>query len=220
MQPYAATDCAANNNTGKFITFEGIEGVGKTTNIGFFQQCISNAGKDVIVTREPGGTPLGETLRTLLLSKENNPITEEAELLLMFAARAQHLQHVIKPGIGQGKWVLCDRFTDATYAYQGGGRGLSMVRIRQLEDWVQGSLRPDLTILFDAPVAIGLTRVKQRGEADRFEQQQVTFFEKVRNVYLQRAQNEPQRFRVIDASQTIAQVQHQVAAVVEDFINA
>ena len=198
---------------GKFITVEGIEGVGKTTNIAFIKRHLEAAGKDVVVSREPGGTPLGEAIRGLLLDASYTGMDSTCELQLMFAARAEHLARVVMPALAQGQWVLCDRFTDATYAYQGGGRGIDQKVIEQLEMLVQGDFRPDITLLLDVPVDIGLARAGQRGELDRFEQEQVEFFERVRAAYLAMAGDFPERYRVIDASQPLKQVQQQLAAV-------
>ncbi len=192
---------------GKFITVEGIEGVGKTTNIKFIQQQLLVAGRDVIVTREPGGTPLGEAIRGLLLDPEFTGMDSNCELQLMFAARAEHLARVIRPAIEQGQWVLCDRFTDATYAYQGGGRGIDTNVIARLEALVQGDFRPDITLLLDVPVEIGLSRAGKRGELDRFEQEEVAFFERVRDSYLAMANQYEERYRIIDASLPLEQVQ-------------
>ena len=197
---------------GKFITVEGIEGVGKTTNIEFIHQQLLAAGRDVVVTREPGGTPLGEAVRGLLLDPEFTGMDSTCELQLMFAARAEHLARVIRPAIEQGQWVLCDRFTDATYAYQGGGRGIDTGVIARLEELVQGSFRPDLTLLLDVPVEVGLARASKRGVLDRFEQEKVEFFERVRAAYLEMARDNAERYRVIDASQPLKQVQQQLAA--------
>jgi dTMP kinase len=198
---------------GKFITVEGIEGVGKTTNIGFIHTLLSDAGKDVVLTREPGGTPLGEAIRGLLLDPEYTGMDPNCELQLMFAARAEHLARVIRPAVEAGQWVLCDRFTDATYAYQGGGRGLDTDKIKALEQLVQGDFRPDLTLLLDVPVEIGLERAGNRSTPDRFEQEQVEFFERVRQAYLDMARTHDGRYRVIDASQPLEAVQRQLAAV-------
>jgi dTMP kinase len=196
---------------GLFITMEGIEGVGKSTNLEFVYRHLCDRDKEVVMTREPGGTDLGEKIRTLLLDHRNQDIANDTELLLMFAARAQHIAEVIEPTLAQGKWVLCDRFTDATYAYQGGGRGIDMGRIAQLEQWVQGALRPDITILLDAPVEVGLARAaKRKQEADRFEREKQEFFERVRSAYLALAAQHPSRYRVIDAAQTLYQVKMQL----------
>lgn len=205
---------------GLFITVEGIEGVGKTTNLRFIEEYLKQRGITLQVTREPGGTEVAEQIRELLLAHHNEPLHEDAELLLMFAARAQHLNRLIKPVLADGDWVLCDRFTDATYAYQGAGRNLSSQRIAQLEQWVQGDLRPDLTLVLDVPVEIGLSRVKQRGEPDRFETEQQAFFERVRQSYLERAQQEPQRICVVDAGQPLERVQADIAAVLDEKLSA
>jgi dTMP kinase len=192
---------------GKFITLEGGEGLGKTTNVRFIQQWLEKQGLTVLVTREPGGTVLAEKLRALLLETGIEPISEKTELLLMFAARAQHLSQVIQPALERGEWVLCDRFTDATYAYQGGGRNMDVNTIAWLAQWVQDGLQPDLTLLFDAPIEMGIERAKQRGALDRFENEQLSFFNRVRNAYLQQAHQHPERIKVIDAAQSLAVVQ-------------
>jgi dTMP kinase len=204
---------------GRFITLEGGEGVGKSSNLDFIRRRLEAAGKRVTVTREPGGTPLGEAVRTLLLDHRGEGMGTDTELLLVFAARAEHLARVIRPALAEDKWVLCDRFTDATYAYQGGGRGIAAARIAALESWVQGPLRPDLTLLLDAPVAVGMARAAGRsGEGDRFEREQADFFERVRSVYLHRAQQSPARYRVIDAAQPLDRVQQQLGAVLDEFL--
>ncbi|MBI3561407.1 MAG: dTMP kinase [Gammaproteobacteria bacterium] len=200
-------------NPGKFITLEGVEGVGKSSNLAFIAEFLRAQGKNIVVTREPGGTPLGERIRALLLDKNATTMHRDTELLLIFAARAQHLAAVIHPALRAGQWVVCDRFTDATYAYQGGGRCIEPQRIAQLETWVQGDFRPDLTLLLDLPVATGLQRAAQRGEADRFEQEQQGFFERVRDAYHQRARLEPARVRIIDAAPALEQVQQQLLTV-------
>ncbi len=192
---------------GKFLTIEGTEGVGKSTNLAFVRDWLVARGLEVVVTREPGGTPLAEEVRGLLLSKRDESVDETAELLLVFAARAQHLAQVIKPALARGAWVLSDRFTDATYAYQGGGRGLSKSVIEQLEQLVQGNLRPDLTLILDIDVELGLNRARQRGELDRFESETIGFFERVRAEYRQRAQVAPERYAVVDAGKTLPEVQ-------------
>ena len=197
--------------SGCFITLEGGEGAGKSTSMDFIRHHLEAAGKKVCMTREPGGTPLGEAVRDLLLDTRFEGMAADTELLLMFAARAEHLQQVIHPALARGEWVLCDRFTDATYAYQGGGRGIPRARIGMLEEWVQQGFQPHLTLLFDLPVELGLARAGERGEPDRFEREQRTFFDKVRQAYLQRAEAEPQRFRVIDAAQDYQAVQAQLA---------
>lgn len=192
---------------GCFITVEGSEGSGKSTNLAYLQQALNNAGIDLVVTREPGGTAMSERIRELLLTPGDFPIHADTELLMMFAARAQHLNELILPALARGQWVLCDRFTDATYAYQGGGRGIPESRIATLEQWVQGAVRPDLTVLLDIPVAQGLERALARGEPDRFEQEKEAFFERVRATYLSRAAADPERYRVVDASRTLPEVQ-------------
>ncbi len=203
-------------NTGKFITLEGIEGAGKSTMLNFISEQLQQAGNEVVVTREPGGTRVGEKLREILLDNSNTQLSDDAELLIIFAARAQHLQQVIRPALNAGQYVLCDRFTDASYAYQGGGRNMSTERIRQLEDWAQQGLKPDLTILFDLDVATGLRRAGKRGDADRFEQEHVDFFERIRQCYIDRASVEPERFRVIDAASTVDNVKQQILEVLKD----
>lgn len=195
---------------GRFITLEGVEGVGKSTNLAYVRSRLESAGVSVIETREPGGTAMAEEIRALLLKSRDESVSEMAELLLMFAARAQHLHALIQPSLDAGHWILCDRFTDATYAYQGGGRGLSMEWIATLESMVQQQLRPDLTLLLDLPVEVGLERARQRSALDRFEAEKKSFFEHVRRVYLQRAAHEPNRFAIIDASPALAQVQVQI----------
>jgi dTMP kinase len=199
---------------GLFITLEGGEGAGKSTQMTFVQQRLQDGlqavGKNLQVTREPGGTALGEQIRELLLDHRQTVMDSDTELLLMFAARAQHLAELIRPTLAAGDWVLCDRFTDATYAYQGGGRGIALKRIAALENWVQGELRPDLTLLLDLPVEVGMARAGERGELDRFEREQQVFFERVRQTYRERAVAEPARYRIIDAAQNIEQVQAQI----------
>jgi len=194
---------------GLFITLEGGEGAGKSTSLAFVREFLEQAGRRVVVTREPGGTPLGEKIRELLLHGREN-MDVDTELLLMFAARAEHLARVIRPALADGACVVCDRFTDATYAYQGGGRGVPEARIRILEDWVQQGLRPDLTLLLDIPVGQGLGRAGQRSTPDRFEREKIDFFERVRTRYLAAAASDPQRICVIDAARDIPQVQAQL----------
>ncbi len=198
--------------SGLFITLEGPEGAGKSTNREYLAERLREQGLDVVMTREPGGTPLAERIRELLLAPSDETMAVDTELLLMFAARAQHLAQVILPALDRGAVVLCDRFTDATYAYQGGGRGLSQARIATLETFVQGSLRPDLTLVFDLPVEVGLARAAARGRLDRFEQEGQDFFEAVRQAYLQRAQGDPQRYSVLDAAQPLEAVQRAIDA--------
>ncbi|BBP75611.1 dTMP kinase [Pseudomonas gingeri NCPPB 3146 = LMG 5327] len=193
--------------TGLFITLEGPEGAGKSTNREYLAEQLRARGIDVLLTREPGGTPLAERIRELLLAPSDERMCADTELLLVFAARAQHLAEVIRPALARGAVVLCDRFTDATYAYQGGGRGLSRERIATLETFVQGELRPDLTLVFDLPVEIGLARASARGRLDRFEQEGRVFFDAVRSTYLKRAEADPARYRLVDAALPLAQVQ-------------
>lgn len=203
---------------GKFITVEGTEGVGKSSNMAFIEQYLKDKGIDLVITREPGGTPLSEKIRDMLLDAKQDAICDDTELLMMFAARAQHLNELILPALNKGQWVLCDRFTDASYAYQGGGRGIAESRIAELEQWVQGDLRPDLTLLLDMPVDEGLTRAGNRSEPDRFELERNTFFEKVRNCYLDRAARYPNRFQVIDARPALEEVQAQIKSVLDSLI--
>ncbi len=201
-----------------FITLEGSEGVGKTSNMQYIQSLLEAKSIDYIVTREPGGTALGEALRAMLLGEDFKGMADDTELLLMFAARAEHVAQVIRPALEKGQWVLCDRFTDATYAYQGGGRGLDMGRIAGLEQWVLGDLRPDLTLLLDAPVEVGRERAGKRSAPDRFEQEQVAFFERVRESYLSLARQQPERIKIIDASQALPDVQKQIATLLNEII--
>lgn len=187
--------------TGRLISLEGGEGVGKSTLLAGLREHFDRLGLDVLYTREPGGTPVGEAIRALVLDPAHRGIAAETELLLIFAARAQLVREVLRPALDAGRWVLCDRFTDASYAYQGGGRGIDNVHIAELERIATAGLRPDLTLLLDLPVAHGRARASQRGDADRIESERDDFFERIRAAYLARAQAEPQRFRVIDASQ-------------------
>jgi len=203
---------------GLFVTLEGPEGAGKSTNREYLAERLRARGLDVVLTREPGGTPLAERIRELLLTPADEPMAVDTELLLVFAARAQHLAQVIRPALARGAVVLCDRFTDATYAYQGGGRGLSLERIAQLETFVQGDLRPDLTLIFDLPVEVGLARAAARGRLDRFEQEGIRFFEAVRSAYLQRAEAAPSRYRVLDAGQPLSAVQRDVEALIPELL--
>jgi dTMP kinase len=203
---------------GKFVTLEGIEGVGKTTQLARLSAALTERGVQHVVTREPGGTPLAESIRALVLTAREEMLPPAAELLLMFAARAVHLTNHVQPNLQAGRWVICDRFTDATYAYQGGGRGLSTDHIRDLETLVQGSLRPDLTLLFDAPVREALQRARQRNAGsvqDRFEAERVEFFARVSQVYRDRAAAEPERIEVVDATQSAATVTARVLALIK-----
>lgn len=207
------------NKKSLFITFEGVEGAGKTTNIDYIAEKIKASGQEFILTREPGGTILGEKVRDLLISKELPEMHHDTELLLMFAARAEHVQRVILPALKKGLWVLCDRFTDASYAYQGAGRGISSNNIELLEKLVQGSLRPDVTFLFDLNAEVGLSRAQSRGETDRFEQQHIDFFNRVRDEYLNIAQKDSSRFRIVDAEYELATVQKQIDEYLEKLIS-
>ncbi|MBK8185959.1 MAG: dTMP kinase [Cellvibrio sp.] len=205
-------------NSGKFLTLEGTEGVGKSTNLAFVRDWLEARNIEVIVTREPGGTPLAEEVRGLLLAKREEPVNQTAELLLVFAARAQHIAQVIKPALARGAWVLSDRFTDATFAYQGGGRGLDKNVIQQLERMVQGDLRPDLTLILDIDVKLGLTRASQRGELDRFESEALDFFERVRAAYRERAVANPKQYAMVDAGQSLEKVQQDIDQVLQKLI--
>lgn len=204
--------------SGFFITFEGTEGVGKSTQLEYAANWLKARDIDFVVTREPGGTPLAESIRELLLQPREEKVADLTELLLMFAARSQHLHTLIKPHLDAGKWVLCDRFTDATYAYQGGGRGVSQANISLLENLVQGELRPDHVVLLDAPVEVGMSRARKRGELDRFEQEAVAFFERIRQTYLERAAQWPERYHVIDAAQALDAVSDSLGLALETIL--
>ncbi|MBS7815511.1 dTMP kinase [Wohlfahrtiimonas chitiniclastica] len=193
--------------TGRFITFEGTEGAGKSTQIPLLKAWLESQGKTVITTREPGGTPLSEKIRALLL---NDDMTAETELLLMFAARKEHIEQVIQPALLRGDWVLCDRFTEATYAYQAAGRAIDVSRIAYLEDWLQGTLRPDCTLWFDIDVAEGMARAEKRHALDRFEQEAMSFFDKVRSGYAEQATKRPEQFKRIDAALSIDEITLQI----------
>ena len=195
---------------GKFITLEGVDGAGKSTFIPWIEARLRSKGIDVLVTREPGGTPVGEQLRQILL---HEPVSAETEALLIFAARREHLASVIVPALSAGRWVLCDRFTDATFAYQGAGRGVDEACLAMLERWIQGELRPDLTLLFDLPVDMARARSARSRAPDRFESERSDFFLRVRDGYLRRAAIEPARIRVIDSSQSIAEVERQLLSI-------
>lgn len=209
----------AMNKTGKFITFEGIEGAGKSTQVIKLQKYLQEKNIDCILTREPGGTEVAEMIRGVLLDSQLPAMHSDTELLLMFAARAEHLQKKILPALKQGRWVLCDRFTDASYAYQGYGRGIDLQRLADLEQWVQGDVRPDLVLVFDLAVETGLERAGKRSEADRFEQETSAFFNRVREGYLERASQNPERYKVIDASQDEQSVWQQVRKVTENYLS-
>lgn len=200
---------------GRFITLEGLEGVGKSTHLEFVRGWLLARSVAVTVTREPGGTPGADEIRNTLLKVRSESFDPMAELLLMFAARALHVENVIRPALAAGTWVICDRFTDASYAYQGGGRGIPAPRIAALERMVLKGLKPDLTLLLDADVAVGMARVRGRGTLDRFEQEQGEFFKRVRRTYLARAKREPRRIRVVDAAGDVAAVQADIAALLE-----
>lgn len=204
--------------SGLFITLEGPEGAGKSTNREYLAAQLRAEGIDVLLTREPGGTPLAERIRELLLAPSDESMHADTELLLVFAARAQHLAEVIRPALARGAVVLCDRFTDATYAYQGGGRGLSHERIAALEHFVQGDLRPHLTLIFDLPVEIGLARATARGRLDRFEQEGRAFFDAVRSTYLNRAKAAPERYRLVDAALPLSDVQRALDALLPNIL--
>jgi dTMP kinase len=207
---------------GRFLVLEGIEGAGKSSQIETLSAWLRGRGVQAITTREPGGSPVAERIREVLLDPNSRGLCPDAELLLVFAARAEHLHRVIRPALESGTWVVSDRFTDATYAYQGGGRGLDQTRIAVLEDLVQGGLRPDLTLLFDLPPALGLARARARaqGAADRFESERIAFFDAARAVYLARARACPERYRVLDASAPLEQVGAQLVSVVQAFVDA
>jgi dTMP kinase len=205
---------------GRFITVEGIEGAGKSSNLEFVRTLLESSGREVLFTREPGGTPLGEEIRQLLLGHKHTGMADDTELLLMFAARAEHLEQKIRPALEAGIWVLCDRFTDASHAYQGGGRGIDKERIQALEEWTQQGLCPDLTLLLDLPVEIGLERAGKRSSPDRFEKEELSFFERVRSSYLETAWNDAGRVKVIDATPPLYEVQQHLAEVVQEFLDA
>jgi dTMP kinase len=201
-----------------FITLEGIEGVGKSTQIKFIEQYLKQKKQEIVVTREPGGTPAAEAMRHILLAHHDEKITEEAELLLLFAGRAQHIQNVIIPALSEGKWVICDRFIEATYAYQGYGRGMSLEKIAELEKWVQKSLCPDKVLLLDAPISVAIDRINSRTGKDRIEMEEKIFFERVRQGYLTRAQQLPERYKIIDATKSIEEVQTEIQHFLDSLI--
>ena len=205
---------------GKFISIEGIEGVGKSTNIEVLVERIEAAGHNVLTTREPGGTPFAEDIRDILMNRSDEPVPEIAELLLMFAARSFNVNNVILPALEAGTWVVCDRFTDSSRAYQGGGRGLPMETIDRIADWVHGDTWPDVTILLDAPVEIGMERAGIRSAPDRIEQERHDFFERVRECYLQIALREPERFVVIDTTRSIDEVRADIAVLAEQLLSS
>lgn len=204
---------------GMFITVEGVEGVGKSTNMDFIADRIMAAGLTVLRSREPGGTPMAERIREMLLQHGDEPLPDLAELLLFFASRTLNIENSIRPALAAGTWVLCDRFTDASRAYQGAGRGLDMDRINTLAEWAHGDLNPDKTILLDAPAEVGMQRAKNRGETDRLESEKMSFYTRVRGQYLELAESEPDRFAVIDASQPLSAVQDQIAVIIDQLID-
>lgn len=204
--------------TARFITLEGGEGVGKSTNLAFVAERLRASGREVVITREPGGTPFAEELRNTLLARRDEAVTPLAELLTLFAARAQHWQTLILPALARGAWVLCDRYIDATHAYQVAGRGLPVAEVERLETQVLEGGLPGLTLLLDVPVSVGMARAATRGEPDRFESEQQAFFERVREGYLARAAGAAGRIRIIDAGQTLAAVQADLAAVLDDYL--
>ena len=201
-----------------FITLEGVEGAGKSTVIDFIENFITSSGYDVVKTREPGGTAIGEQVREILLNKNNDKLTDDTELLLIFAARAQHLSEIILPNLTSNKIVLCDRFIDASYAYQGAGRGIEQSKINLLENWVMPDIKPDLTFLLDLDPKIAFERTNKRSDADRFESEDIHFFEKIRQYYLERAENEPERFRVINSELSLEDVQEQIKNILKDMV--
>lgn len=204
---------------GKFIVLEGIEGVGKSTNMDFICRHLLNHAQSVVRTREPGGTVLSEKMRDIILHTVfDEPLDNDAELLLMFAARAQHIAQVIKPALARDEWIVCDRFTDSSYAYQGGGRNIAMDRIQVLENWVQQDLRPDCVIILDAPVKLALSRAKQRTIQDRIEQETADFFTRVRDIYLQRAASDLKRYHIIDATQPLDVVQKELQVILDTLL--
>ena len=204
---------------GKFITVEGIEGVGKSTNVSVIREAIEARGLQVLTTREPGGTPMAEQIRGLLLEHGDEPMPDIVELLLMFAARALHVNNVIKPALDEGTWVICDRFTDTSRAYQGAGRGFPLSDINRMADWVHGDLQPDLTILLDAPVETGIERAGKRSEPDRIEAEKIEFFIRARDCFLSLAAAEPERFAVVDANRDQAAVRTTIDAVTNDILD-
>jgi dTMP kinase len=205
---------------GKLITLEGIEGVGKSSNLRFIATTLENQGIDVLVTREPGGTPLAEDLRKILLADYQEKTYPETELLMLYAGRFQHVESVIKPALAQGRWVLCDRFNDATFAYQGAGRQISLEKIHQLDEWTLGDFAPTLTIILDAPVEVALKRIHTHRQLDRFEKEKSEFFDRIRQAYLARAKRHPERYQIVDASRDLEAVQQSIRELLSQFIKA
>ena len=204
---------------GQFITVEGIEGVGKSSNVDFLAGRIQASGHEVVTTREPGGTPMAERIRGMLLEHGDEPLPDIAELLLFFAARSLHINNLIRPALAAGQWVICDRFTDASRAYQGAGRGLVGERIETLADWVHDGLQPDMTLLLDAPANVGMGRAQRRGAADRLESEQQSFYERVREAYLSLASAEPGRFEIVDASRDLPAVQADIGEIIDRLLS-
>ena len=204
---------------GRFVTLEGGEGVGKSTNIELVCELIRRNGHPVLQTREPGGTPMAERIRAMLLEHGDEALPDDAELLLFFAARSLHINNVIRPALEAGTWVVCDRFTDTTRAYQGGGRGLDRARIETLADWVHGDLQPDLTVLLDAPTEVGMGRAEKRGDADRLETERAEFHGRVRAAYLRQAAAEPRRFTVVNAGQPLSRVRADIEQAVHRILS-
>jgi dTMP kinase len=201
--------------SGKFITIDGVEGAGKSTQITFIRDYLQNKGINVLLTREPGGTELGEKIRAILLDTDTQSMHPDTELLLMFAARNEHIQRTIKPALERGDWVLSDRFTDASYAYQGGGRGVEMARISQLEKWTLQDFTPDMTLLLDVPIELGMARVESRGKKDRIELEAMDFFQRVRQIYQARSVQFPQRIKLINAAKTAENTSQQIQIILD-----
>lgn len=200
---------------GKFITIDGVEGAGKSTQIRFICDTLKKRNINVVLTREPGGTKLGERIRELLLSPSTDAMHPDTELMLIFAARNEHIQQKILPVLDTGDWVLSDRFTDASFAYQGGGRGLDISRISQLERWTLGDFSPDMTFLLDVPVELGMSRIESRGQKDRIELEDIEFFQRVRQTYIERSEQFPERIRLIDASGNVEQTSQQIQKILD-----
>jgi dTMP kinase len=203
---------------GKFITLEGIEGVGKSSNMAFIASCLQEKGINVVRTREPGGTPLAEDVRAILLKEYAEAIQAKTELLLLYAGRLQHVENVIKPALVQGQWVLSDRFSDASYAYQGAGRGLKIKTIDELNAWVLEGFKPDCTIILDAPVEIAFERIRTNRQLDRFEKEHFDFFSRIRDQYLELAKRDPKRYYVVDASKDLTEVQHTLKHIIDSLV--
>jgi dTMP kinase len=201
--------------SGKFITIDGVEGAGKSTQITFIRDYLQNKGINVLLTREPGGTELGEKIRAILLDTDTQSMHPDTELLLMFAARNEHIQRTIKPALERGDWVLSDRFTDASYAYQGGGRGVEMARISQLEKWTLQDFMPDMTLLLDVPIELGMARVESRGKKDRIELEAMDFFQRVRQIYQARSVQFPRRIKLINAAKTAENTSQQIQIILD-----